>query len=191
VILSGFTCTYKVTGDGKRQIVAFGVAGDMPDLQSLHLKVLDISVATVSPCRVGFITHEALWDLCLRHPRIAAAFWRETLTEGAIFREWVVNVGRREAYNRMAHVFCEMLVRLRVVGLVEDHACDLPITQGEFADAIGVSTVHVNRVLQELRADNLIELKGDRLTILDWERLKQVGDFDPTYLHLEQDQAAA
>jgi CRP-like cAMP-binding protein len=191
LILSGFTCTYKVTGDGKRQIVAFGVAGDMPDLQSLHLKVLDISVATVSPCRVGFITHEALWDLCLRHPRIAAAFWRETLTEGAIFREWVVNVGRREAYNRMAHVFCEMLVRLRVVGLVEDHACNLPITQGEFADAIGVSTVHVNRVLQELRADNLIELKGDRLTILDWERLKQVGDFDPTYLHLEQDQAAA
>ena len=190
-ILSGFTCTYKVTGDGKRQIVAFGIAGDIPDLQSLHLKVLDISVATVSSCRVGFIAHEALRDLCRRHPRIAAAFWRETLVEGAIFREWVVNVGRREAYNRMAHVFCEMLVRLRAVGLVEDHACNLPITQGEFADAIGTSTVHVNRVLQELRADGLIELKGDRLTIPDWEKLKQVGDFDPTYLHLENAQAAA
>jgi CRP-like cAMP-binding protein len=190
-LLSGFTSTYKVTGDGKRQIVAFCIAGDIPDLQSLHLKTLDISIATISPCRVGFITHEALWDLCLRHPRIAAAFWRETLVEGAIFREWVVNVGRREAYNRMAHVFCELLVRLRAVGLVEGHACTLPITQSEFADAIGVTTVHVNRVLQEMRADGLIELNGDRLNIPDWERLKQAGDFDPTYLHLEQDQAAA
>jgi CRP-like cAMP-binding protein len=190
-ILSGFTSTYKVTGEGKRQIVAFGIAGDIPDLQSLHLKTLDISIGTLTPCRVGFITHEDLWRLCMRHPRIAAAFWRETLIEGAIFREWVLNVGRREAYNRMAHVFCEMLVRLRAVGLVEGYACNLPITQAEFADAIGVSTVHVNRVLQEMRADGLIELNGDRLNIPDWEMLKQVGDFDPTYLHLEQDQAAA
>jgi CRP-like cAMP-binding protein len=190
-ILSGFTSTYKVTGEGKRQIVAFGIPGDIPDLQSLRLKTLDISIATISPCRVGFITHEDLWRLCLRHPRIAAAFWRETLIEGAIFREWVVNVGRREAYARMAHVFCELLVRLRAVGLVEGYVCDLPITQGEFADALGVTNVHVNRVLQEMRADGLIELKGDRLNIPDWEMLKQAGDFDPTYLHLEQDQAAA
>ncbi|WP_114189482.1 Crp/Fnr family transcriptional regulator [Microvirga aerophila] len=190
-ILSGFSCTYKMTGNGRRQIVNFSIAGDIPDLQSLHLKVLDISIATISPCRVGFITHEALWDLCTRHPRITAAFWRETLVEGAIFREWVLNVGQREAYHRMAHILCELVVRLRAVGLVQDHACTLPITQSEFADAIGTSTVHVNRVLQELRADGLIELKGDRLNIPDWEKLKQVGDFDPTYLHLEQDQAAA
>ena len=100
----------------------------------------------------------------------------------------MTNIGRREAYSRMAHVMCELLVRMRAVGLVEDHTCDLPITQGEFADAIGVSTVHVNRVLQQLRADGLIELKGSRLNIPDWEKLKQAGDFDPTYLHLEQDQ---
>jgi CRP-like cAMP-binding protein len=190
-ILSGFTSTYKVTGDGKRQIVNFSIAGDIPDLQSLHLKTLDISIGTLTPCRVGFITHEDLWRLCMRHPRIAAAFWRETLVEGAIFREWVLNVGRREAYNRMAHVFCEMLVRLRAVGLVEGYACDLPITQAEFADAIGVTTVHVNRVLQEMRANGLIETKGTQLTIPDWETLKRVADFDPTYLHLKRDQAAA
>jgi CRP-like cAMP-binding protein len=171
--------------------VNFSIAGDIPDLQSLHLKTLDISIGTLTPCRVGFITHEDLWRLCMRHPRIAAAFWRETLIEGAIFREWVLNVGRREAYNRMAHVFCEMLVRLRAVGLAEDHACDLPITQAEFADAIGVTTVHVNRVLQEMRANGLIETKGTQLTIPDWETLKRVGDFDPTYLHLKRDQAAA
>jgi CRP-like cAMP-binding protein len=191
LLLSGFTATYKITGQGKRQIMSFGIAGDIPDLQSLHLKVMDSSLCTLTTCRVGFITHDDLRDLCERYPRIAAAFWRETLIEGAIFREWVLNVGRREAYNRMAHVFCEMLTRLRAVGLVEDHSCILPITQAEFGDAMGITTVHVNRVLQDMRAEGLIELKGDRLTIPDWDRLKEVGEFDPTYLHLEGDQAAA
>jgi CRP-like cAMP-binding protein len=191
LILSGFACAYKVTAGGKRQIVSFTIAGDIPDLQSLHLKVLDISIATLSPCRVGFITHEALREICARYPRLAAAFWRETLIDAAIFREWVTNVGQREAYQRMAHVFCEMLVRLRAVGLAEDHVCDLPITQGEFADAIGVSNVHVNRVLQQLRADGLIETKGTQVKIPDWDKLKEVGEFDPTYLHLESDRAAA
>ncbi|WP_244627756.1 Crp/Fnr family transcriptional regulator [Microvirga tunisiensis] len=191
LILSGFACTYKVTAQGKRQIVSFNLPGDLPDLQSLHLTVLDNSISTISPCSVGFIQHEDLRDICERYPRLTAAFWRETLIDAAIFREWVLNVGRRDAYTRMAHVLCELLTRLRAVGLVEDHACDLPITQGEFADAIGVSTVHVNRVLQQLRADGLIELTGDRLKVPDWDRLKEAGEFDPTYLHLESNQAAA
>jgi CRP-like cAMP-binding protein len=191
LLLSGFACVYKLTGTGKRQIVGFSIAGDMPDLQSLHLDVLDNSVSTLTQCRVGFVTHEVLRDLCMRFPRITNAFWRECLIDAAIFREWVTNVGQREAYSRMAHVFCELIVRLRAVGLVEDHRCDLPITQGEFADAIGVSNVHVNRVLQQMRADGLIELSGDRLKVPDWETLKRVGDFDPTYLHLKKEQAAA
>jgi CRP-like cAMP-binding protein len=190
-VLEGFAYRYKQTESGERQIFSFHIPGDIPDLQSLHLKVLDISISTVSQCRVGFITHQDLWHLCMRYPRIAAAFWRETLIEGAIFREWVVNIGRREAYPRMAHIFCELLVRLRAVGLAEDYACDLPITQGEFADALGVTSVHINRVLQEMRADGLIELNGERLNIPDWEKLKKAGDFDPTYLHLEVGQAAA
>ncbi|WP_114943511.1 Crp/Fnr family transcriptional regulator [Microvirga calopogonii] len=191
LILSGFACVYKMTAQGKRQIVSFTIAGDIPDLQSLHLKVLDNSVATLSPCRVGFITHEDLHDLCSRYPRITSAFWRETLIDAAIFREWVMNVGRREGVSRMAHVLCELIVRLKAVGLVDDHACDLPITQSEFADALGFTTVHVNRILQQMRADNLIDLKGDRLNVPDWSRLKEVGEFDPTYLHLDNDQAAA
>jgi len=191
LILSGFACTYKMTTQGKRQIVSFTITGDIPDLQSLHLKTLDNSVATISPCSVGFITHEDLRNLCNRYPRITSALWRETLIDAAIFREWVTNVGRREGVSRMAHVLCELLVRLRAVGLVGGHACDLPITQGEFADALGFSTVHVNRVLQQMRADGLIELSGDRLNIPDWEKLKEVGEFDPTYLHLENEQAAA
>ncbi len=191
LILSGFACTYKVTAQGKRQIVSFALAGDIPDLQSLHLKVLDNSISTISPCSVGFITHEDLRKICDRYPRIAAAFWRETLIEGAIFREWVTNVGRREGISRMAHVLCELLVRLRAVGLVEDHVCDLPITQGEFADALGFTTVHVNRVLQEMRAEGLIVTQGTRLTIPGWDKLKAAGEFDPTYLHLENEQVAA
>ena len=187
LILQGFTCVYKLTAEGKRQIVAFHVPGDIPDLQSLHLKVMDNSVATVSVCTLGFISHEALHDLCNRYPRIAAALWRETLVDGSIFREWMTRIGRREAYHRMAHLLCELLVRLKAVGLVQDEAFDLPITQSEFADAIGASTVHVNRVLQELRADGLIRSKGAQIQILDWERLKEAGDFDPLYLHLRQD----
>jgi len=191
LLLNGFTCVYKITGAGKRQIVGFNIPGDMPDLQSLHLDILDNSVSTLTQCRVGFITHEALRGICERYPRITTAFWRDTLIDAAIFREWVTNVGQREAYSRMAHVFCELIVRLRAVGLVEDHRCDLPITQAEFGDALGVSTVHVNWVLQEMRATGLIELSGDRLFVPDWEALKKAGDFDPTYLHLRKEQAAA
>jgi len=191
LILSGFTCTYKITGDGKRQIQAFNIPGDIPDLQSLHLKVLDNSLGTITPCSVGFISHEALNKLCERHSRIAAAFWRETLIDGAIFREWMTSIGQREAYPRIAHVMCEMVVRLRAIGLANGNGCDWPITQGEIGDALGITTVHVNRVLQQMRADGLIELKGERLNIPDWNRLMKAGDFEPTYLHLESHQAAA
>src|SRR5215212_7549010 len=184
LILSGFACTYKVTAGGKRQIVSFAIAGDIPDLQSLHLKVLDTSISTISPCRVGFIQHEVLRDICERYPRLGAAFWREALIDAAIFREWVMNVGQREGVSRMAHVLCELVVRLKAVDLVEDHVCDLPITQGEFADAVGFTPVHVNRVLQQLRAEGLIVTQGTRLTIPDWARLKQVGEFAPPSLPL-------
>jgi CRP-like cAMP-binding protein len=140
---------------------------------------------------VGFITHDDLRNLCTRYPRIGAAFWRETLIDAAIFRGWVTNVGQREGVSRMPHVLCELLVRLMAVGLVEDHVCELPITQVEFADALGFTPVHVNRVFQQLRADGLIVTQGTTLTIPDWEKLKAVGEFDPTYQHLENVQVAA
>jgi CRP-like cAMP-binding protein len=188
-LLEGFTATYKMTGDGKRQIHSWHVPGDIPDLQSLHLRVLDFSISTLTPCRVGFIQHEPLRALCRKQPRIMEAFWRETLVDAAIFREWITNVGRRDAYNRVAHILCEWVLRLRAVGLVKNHTCDLPMTQNELADATGISTVHVNRVLQELRGNGLIVLRGNRLEVLDWDQLRQVGDFDPTYLHFTGQEA--
>lgn len=186
-LLEGFACTFKFTGDGRRQIIAVHVPGDIPDLQSLHLTTMDVSVGTLSPCKVGFIQHDALRVLCEQHPRITGALWRETLIAAAISREWVLNLGQRQAPSRMAHLICEMIVRLWVVGLAADLRCEFPVNQGELADAIGVSPVHVNRVTQDLRAQNLFEWKGRHLRVLNWARLVQVADFDPTYLHVPAD----
>jgi CRP-like cAMP-binding protein len=190
-LLEGYGCTYKLTGDGKRQIMGFYIPGDIPDLQSLHLRALDTSIGTLTACRVGFIPHEILRDLCRSHPRIADALWRETLVDASIFREWMTSIGRREALNRIAHLFCEWVVRLKAIDLVREDACTFPMTQNEMGDALGISTVHVNRILQDLRGAGLISLKGSTLTVLDWAQLQRVGDFNAGYLHLEPEQAAA
>jgi CRP-like cAMP-binding protein len=185
VVLSGMAFRYKMTEGGKRQIMSFHIAGEIPDLQSLYLHSMDHSLATLTPCRLAFIAHQALHGLFAQHPRLSAVFWRETLIDAAVFREWVINVGRRPASTRMAHLLCELFLRHKAVGLVTDHSFEFPITQAELADALGLSTVHVNRTLQELRAQGLIGEHGHRLTILDWNELKRVGEFDPLYLHQE------
>lgn len=191
LVLDGFVCRYKVLQDGKRQIMGFYIAGDIPDLQSLHLHVMDHSVGTLAPSKVAFISHDSLRDLIHQHPRIGDALWRETLVDGALFREWMVGMGRRSAYARIAHLLCEILVRFKAVGLIEDHSCEVPLSQAELGDALGVSTVHVNRVIQELRGNRLISWVGRRLDVLDWEGLKAAGEFDPAYLHLKNGQVAA
>jgi CRP-like cAMP-binding protein len=184
LVVEGFVCRYKLTESGKRQIFSFHLPGDIPDLQSLHLQVMDHSVMTLTPSKVAFIPHENLKTLMHECPRIADVMWRDTLIDAAVFREWMVGIGRRSAATRIAHVLCEILVRMRAVGLGDGHSCDLPVTQAELGDALGLSTVHVNRSLQELRAMGLITLKGSRLTVENWDGLKEEGEFDPTYLHL-------
>jgi CRP-like cAMP-binding protein len=189
LIVEGFACRYNTTAEGKRQILSFHISGDIPDLQSLHLSVMDHSLGTLVPCKLAFIQHDDLRTLMHNHPRLGDLFWRDTLIDAAVFRQWVVNVGRRQAPARMAHLLCELLVRLRAVELVEDHVFDLPVTQAELADALGITNVHVNRVLQDLRGAGLISLHGKTLKVLDWEGLKTVGEFDPTYLHLVKQEA--
>ncbi len=184
LVIEGFVCRFKFTDKGKRQIFAFHTPGDMPDLLSLHLKTLDHSVGTVSVCRLAFIEHEHMRELLRQHPRLMDLFWRDTLIDWAIFREWMLGLGRHAAKTRMARFFCEMVARLRAVGLERDGTVPLPLTQTELADALGLSTVHVNRVLQELRREQLIAFEDGALTVLDWGRLTEVGEFDPTYLHL-------
>ncbi|OLO04066.1 Crp/Fnr family transcriptional regulator [Salinicola socius] len=184
LLLEGFTCVYKLTSEGKRQIMAVHVPGDMPDLQSLHLKVMDISIASIGPSVVGFIQHDDLREACEQYPRLTAALWRETLVDASIYRDWILNIGQRSAYPRVAHLLCELLIRLKAVGFAEDDSFHLPITQAELADAIGITPVHMNRVFQALRADELIEASRGKVAILDERRLREEGDFDPLYLHL-------
>ena len=189
LVVTGLACRYNLTASGKRQILSFHIGGDIPDLQSLHLSVMDHCLATLVPCTLAFIQHDDLCSLIRSHPRLGDLFWRDTLIDAAVFRQWMVCMGRRSSKSHLAHLICELLVRMRAVGLVEDDAFKLSATQAELGDALGISTVHVNRVLQDLRSEGLISLQGAILRVLDWEGLKQVGEFDPTYLHLAKTDA--
>lgn len=184
LILEGFFARQKVLSNGRRQILSFHIAGDIPDLLSLHLEVMDHSVASVVPSKVAYIPHTALRALVQSHPAVCEALWRDTLIDGAVFREWMTGIGRRSAYTRIAHLLCEVMVRMAAVDLADGRGARLPLTQAEIGDSLGLSTVHVNRVLQELRREGLISLRGSKLTVKDWDGLKRAGDFDPSYLHL-------
>ncbi|MDR6954873.1 CRP-like cAMP-binding protein [Ancylobacter sp. 3268] len=186
LIIEGLVCASKTTARGSRQIASLYVPGDIPDLQSLHLEVMDISFEAISPAKIGFISHSALRRICDSFPRLASALWRTTLVDAAIYRDWVTNVGQRDSDSRLAHLFCELTMRLDAVGLVQEDGYDLPLTQTDLADALGISVVHVNRTLQRLRRLGLISFKNKRLTVLDWPQLAEMGDFEPSYLHLSE-----
>jgi CRP-like cAMP-binding protein len=183
LILEGFACRYKLLADGRRQIMAYLVPGDFCDLHVFILKAMDHTIATLSPCRVVDIPRERILELTERSA-LARALWWATLVDEATLREWLVNIGARSAEERIAHLLCELLLRLRVVGLADGAEYELPITQAELADTMGLSSVHVNRVLQRLRGDGLITLKSKHLVILDVERLNAFGGFTPNYLYL-------
>jgi CRP-like cAMP-binding protein len=183
LLIEGFLFRYKLAGGDRRQILAFHIPGEVPDLQSLFLKTLDHSLAALTPSRVGLIPHADLYRLIAEFPRIAGALWRETLIDAAIFREWMVGLGRRRAPGRIAHFFCEMYVRLDAIGMAENWTIPLPVTQEELGDALGLSSVHTNRALQDLRGDGLIIFERGRLTINNWRGLVASGEFDKNYLH--------
>jgi CRP-like cAMP-binding protein len=182
ILLAGMTCTYKVPAQHERQIVAFQIPGDLPDVEGVHRQTLDFSARSIEPCRVAFIPHEAILDVCARYPRIAEALWRNTMIDAAIFREWMTSIGRRDGYTRIAHLICELVVKFRAVGLAAEKLVHFPITQTEIGDALGLSNVHVSRCMKELRQNGLACVKDSALEVLDWEGLQKAGDFDPSYL---------
>jgi CRP-like cAMP-binding protein len=139
-------------------------------------------VATLTHCSIAFISHQCLFQLFDTYPHIARALWKETLIDGMIHREWLANIGRRPAYARIAHLLCEIWARLKAVGLAQDRQFELPITQTDIGDATGLSMIHVNRTLQQLRADGLITLHANVVTVNDWRLLKSAAEFDPSYL---------
>jgi CRP-like cAMP-binding protein len=185
-VLSGLASRYKLLPNGERQIMAFLVPGDLCDAEIFILKEMDHSVAAMSPARVALISGEQMKELLSGQGRIAQALWWGTLTDLAVLRERVVDHGRRDAYERIAHLLYEMLVRYRMVGMTTDETLEFPITQADLADATGLTPMHVSRMLGKLRDENLISLKNKTLTILDPERLKEIAGFNPNYLHLDR-----
>lgn len=192
VVLTGFACRYKVLSDGRRQIIAFLVPGDFCDLPVGILRETDESLATSSPCSVATLTPCTIGDippgtieaLAGRHPRISLALWWAARVDESILCEWFVGIGRRSAGHRLAHLLCELHLRLWAVGHAGANGYDFPVTQEELCDTLGLSTVHVNRTLQQMRREKLITLKGKVLMIPDVARLREYAGFSPGYLRL-------
>ncbi|HEV2560253.1 MAG TPA: Crp/Fnr family transcriptional regulator [Microvirga sp.] len=186
VLLEGWAARYKLLDDGKRQITGFIIPGDLCDLEGLLAGSMDHSVAALTTVTVAPVARDVLLALMERHPGIARALRQDLLAEAAIAREWVLNVGRRSAYQRIAHVLCEIGVRLEAAGLASRSEFSFPVTQADLADATGLTTVHVNRVLGNIRGDGLITWRSGKVVIPDWERLEQAGVFRPGYLRLNR-----
>jgi CRP-like cAMP-binding protein len=185
LVLEGWAARQKQLADGSRQITAFLIPGDFCDLHVTILGEMDHSIGTLTRARVAYIPRAQMEALIAR-PGITRALWWATLVDEAVLRAWLVNVGRRDATESIGHLLCELYVRMKTVGLTTDHSYELPLTQEELADALGLTPVHVNRVLQRMRADGLISLKGGALTIHDYRRLEKASGFNPNYLHIEQ-----
>ena len=184
VLTRGMACRYRLLPDGKRQILTFMIPGDFFGLHAFLLKAMDHSIATLMPTRLATISRDTVFALFEHHPRIGAALWWSALQEEAINRERIVALGRRSGRGRVAYLLCELVWRQRAVGLGEDHAIQLPLTQVEFADTLGLTSVHINRILRVFRRDNLIMLARRRLTLINVERLQEIAGFNQDYLHL-------
>ena len=184
LIVQGWAMRYKVLSDGTRQITAFLIPGDFCDLHVTVLGHMDHSIAALTTCRVAWVSSDLFDRLTADHPRLTRALWWATLLDEAVLRAWIVNLGRRDAYARIAHLLCELHYRLSMVGLTHHDRFDFPLTQTELADATGLTPVHVNRTVQRLRADGLIKLSAKALTITDVGALQQIASFDPAYLHI-------
>lgn len=185
LVMEGRAFRYKLLPNGKRQILGLLLPGDFCDFHVAILARRDHSIGTLTPCRIAEIRSATILDITTRLPNVARAFWWATLVDESILREWLTGLGKRQSLERIAHLFCELLLRLQAVGHATASGYDLRLTQLELADVAGLSSVHVNRVLQELRKQGLIEFRHSHLKILDLSRVRTLCDFDSNYLHLD------
>jgi CRP-like cAMP-binding protein len=183
LLVTGFAFRQKLVTNGARQIISIHIPGEMLDIQNCMLDVADHNVQALTRASVGVVPKAALSELMAKRPNIRRALWLDSLIDSAIFREWVVNLGRRDARARIAHLLCELADRLKISGAVDGEMYDFPLTQEQIGDATGLTAVHTNRTLQGLRKDGLISLSSNRLGITDWDALCEVGDFNERYLH--------
>jgi CRP-like cAMP-binding protein len=185
LLIDGWMARAKDLRGGERQLSEVHVAGDFVDLHSFTLKRLDHDIIALTPCTVVGVPHQKLKEITERHPHLTRVFWFSTNLDAALHRERTLSLGRRSALSRVAHLICEMHVRLEIVGLTNGDSYEFPVTQVELGECMGMTAVHANRTLQELRRRELITLRDRRLTILDMQGLKEVAEFDPGYLYLE------
>ena len=185
LLLDGLACRYKDLRGGQRQISELHIAGDFADLHSFTLKHLDHNLMTLAPTRVALVPHERLRAITEKYPHLTRVYWFATNLDAAIHREWELSLGRRTAISRMAHLFCELHVRLGLIGLADDSGYDLRLTQTELAECLGLTSVHVNRTLKELREQGTVEFRSGRVTLMDLAALRRIAEFDPAYLYLD------
>ena len=188
LLLEGWLARSKDLAGGERQVTELHVAGDFADLHGFTLKRLDHDVLALSDCRVALVPHERIREITEEFPRLGRVFWFSTNVDAAITRELALSLGQRTAISRMAHLFCELYVRLDVVGKAKRDAYEFPLTQRELSECLGLTVVHANRTLQELRRRGLVELENRQLKILDRRGLEGVAEFDPAYLYLDKHQ---
>ena len=187
LLLSGLVVRYRLLPDGGRQITSIHIPGDFIDLQSFTLQLMDHSLGALTDCTLATIPHSALLQITETQPHLTRVLWKLSLLEGALHREWIVAMGGMPSVSHLAHLFCEMYLRFKVVGLTEGYDFPFPVTQQELGDTLGISPVHVNRVLQDLRAQRVIQFDGKIGSILDWNRLVEIGQFDDKHLHLQDE----
>lgn len=186
LLIDGLMCRYKDLRNGSRQISELHIAGDFVDLHSFTLKKLDHSIMTLTPCRIAQVPHERLKAITEQLPHLTRVLWFATNLDAAIHREWVLSLGRRTAQARIAHLFCELYVRLQIVGLNDGFTYRLGLTQVDLAECLGLTSIHVNRTLKALREIGLVEFRGAMVTIHDWDGLVRMAEFDPDYLSVER-----
>ncbi len=186
MLLDGWMARCKDLQSGERQVTELHIAGDFADLHSYTLKCLEHDVVTMSECTVAVVPHDRLQDIFDRHPRLERIYWFVTNVDAAIHREWALSLGQRSAISRMAQLFCELHARLKIVGRTSGESYGFPLTQRELSECLGLTVVHANRTLQELRRRGLVELENRRLTIRNRRGLEGLAEFDPAYLYLDK-----
>ena len=186
LLLDGWLARSKDLPGGERQVTELHIAGDFADLHGFTLKRLDHDVMTLSDCTIGVVPHERLQEITERFPRLARLYWFSTNVDAAITRELALSLGQRSAISRMAHLFCELHVRLDAVGKARPNGYEFPLTQRELSECLGLTVVHANRTIQELRRRGLVELENRQLIILDRRGLEGVAEFEPSYLYLDR-----
>jgi len=186
VVTHGMVTRYHVLNSGQRQYLSFHITGDWPDAQTLFIERMDHAVCALGEASIAMIPHEEICRVFEQRPAVGFAIWRETLIDAAIFREAITNNSSRPVEARMAHLFCELYYRARASGVAKPGSCRVPLHQGQIGETLGMSIVTVNRTLQALRRSGAMEFRNAELTVFDWKKLVELGDFDPNYLHLKR-----